>query len=194
VPGAVHILMNSSVIHYLSVSGLQQGHTVKLLNVLAVDLCTRWSPASLNKQFTLGFTSTLPLYCKPQFMTMQHSTNISYLLYIFSLYVFLMLTLLFRTEVSQSAWCLITDCYTGRTAFDLDRGKGIFSSSVYVQKRSGANSDSYRMGSGGPFSGAKARPGRDADDSPTSSADVKNDYELYLLSTLATSWRVLGML
>jgi hypothetical protein len=38
------------------------------------------------------------------------------------------------------------------------------------------------MGTGGPFHGAKARPGRDADHSPPSSAEVDNEYELYLLS------------
>jgi hypothetical protein len=30
------------------------------------------------------------------------------------------------------------------------------------------------MGNGGPFPGGKARPGRDADHSPPSSAEVKN--------------------
>jgi hypothetical protein len=37
------------------------------------------------------------------------------------------------------------------------------------------------MGTGGPFPGGKVRPGRDADHSPPSSAEVKNEYELYLL-------------
>jgi hypothetical protein len=37
------------------------------------------------------------------------------------------------------------------------------------------------MGTGGPFPGGKARPGRDADHSPPSSAEVVNE-ELYLLS------------
>jgi hypothetical protein len=31
------------------------------------------------------------------------------------------------------------------------------------------------MGTGGPFPGAKARPGRDADHSPPSSAEVENE-------------------
>jgi hypothetical protein len=31
------------------------------------------------------------------------------------------------------------------------------------------------MGTGGPFSGDKARPGRDADHSPPSSAEVVNE-------------------
>jgi hypothetical protein len=36
------------------------------------------------------------------------------------------------------------------------------------------------MGTGGPFLGGKARPGRDADHSPPSTAKVKNEYELNL--------------
>jgi hypothetical protein len=35
------------------------------------------------------------------------------------------------------------------------------------------------MGTGGPFPGGKAPPGRDADHSPPSSAEVRNEYELY---------------
>jgi len=31
------------------------------------------------------------------------------------------------------------------------------------------------MGTGGPFPGGKARPGRDVDHSPPSSAEVKNE-------------------
>jgi hypothetical protein len=38
---------------------------------------------------------------------------------------------------------------------------------------SGANPASYPMGTGGSFTGVK-RPGRDADQSPPSSAEVKN--------------------
>jgi hypothetical protein len=37
------------------------------------------------------------------------------------------------------------------------------------------------MGTGGPFPGGKARPGLDADHSPTSSTEVKNDKELVSL-------------
>jgi hypothetical protein len=37
------------------------------------------------------------------------------------------------------------------------------------------------MGTVGPFRGLK-RPGRDANYSPPSSAEVENEYELYLLS------------
>jgi hypothetical protein len=48
-----------------------------------------------------------------------------------------------------------------------------FSCSLCVQTGSGAHPASYPMGSGGSFPGGKARPGRDADHSPPSSAEVK---------------------
>jgi hypothetical protein len=41
-----------------------------------------------------------------------------------------------------------------------------FSSSLCVQTGSGAHPASYTMGTGGPFPGGKALPGRDADHSP----------------------------
>jgi hypothetical protein len=50
-----------------------------------------------------------------------------------------------------------------------------FSSSPCVQTGSGAHPASYPMGTGGSFSGGKVRPGRDADHSPPSSAEVKNE-------------------
>jgi hypothetical protein len=50
-----------------------------------------------------------------------------------------------------------------------------FSSSLCVQTGSGAHPASCTMGSGGPFSGGKARPGRDADHPPPSSAEVVNE-------------------
>jgi hypothetical protein len=46
-----------------------------------------------------------------------------------------------------------------------------FSSSPCVQPALGP----YPMGTGGSFPGGKARPGRDADHSPPSSAEVKNE-------------------
>jgi hypothetical protein len=50
-----------------------------------------------------------------------------------------------------------------------------FSSSLCVQTGSGAHPASCTMGTGGPFHGGKARPGRDADHSPLSSAEVVNE-------------------
>jgi hypothetical protein len=75
-----------------------------------------------------------------------------------------------------------------------DKGRGLFFSSPCVQTGSEAHPASYPMSTGGPFSGGKARPGRDADHSPPSSAEVKYEYELYLLSPQAPSWRVAGQL
>jgi hypothetical protein len=63
-----------------------------------------------------------------------------------------------------------------------------------VQTGSGAHTASCPMGTGGPFPGGKARPGRDADHSPQYSAEVVNEYELYLLSPQAPPWRVMGLL
>jgi hypothetical protein len=50
-----------------------------------------------------------------------------------------------------------------------------FSSSLCVQTGSGAHPASYPIGIGGPTPGGKARPGRDADHSPLSSAEVVNE-------------------
>jgi hypothetical protein len=49
------------------------------------------------------------------------------------------------------------------------------SSSPCVQNGSGVHPASYPMGTGGSFPGGKAHPGRDADHSPPSSAEVKNE-------------------
>jgi hypothetical protein len=69
-----------------------------------------------------------------------------------------------------------------------------FSSSLCVQTGSGAHPASCTMGTEGPFPGAKARPGRNADHSPPSSAEVEYVKELYLLSSQAPSWLVVGQL
>jgi hypothetical protein len=50
-----------------------------------------------------------------------------------------------------------------------------FSSNLCVQTGSGAHPASCTMGTGGPFPGGKVRPGRDADHSPPSSAEVVNE-------------------
>jgi hypothetical protein len=50
-----------------------------------------------------------------------------------------------------------------------------FFSILCVQTGSGAHLASCTMGTGGPFPGGKARPGRDADHSPPSSAEVLNE-------------------
>jgi hypothetical protein len=72
--------------------------------------------------------------------------------------------------------------------------ENVSSCSLCVQTGSGANPACCTMGTGGPFPGAKARPGRDADHSPPSSAEIENGSELYFLSPQAPSWRVVGQL
>jgi hypothetical protein len=55
-------------------------------------------------------------------------------------------------------------------------GVKYFSSNLYVQTGSGVNPASCPMGAEGSFPGGKARPGREADHSPPSSAEVVNEY------------------
>jgi hypothetical protein len=50
-----------------------------------------------------------------------------------------------------------------------------FSSSLCVQTGSEAHPASCTMVTGGPFAVGKARPGRDADHSPPSNAEVVNE-------------------
>jgi hypothetical protein len=72
-----------------------------------------------------------------------------------------------------------------------------FSSSPCVQTGSGAHPASYpigTMGTDGSFPGGKGRPGRDTDHSSSSSAEVKYEYELYVLSPHVPPWHVAGQL
>jgi hypothetical protein len=50
------------------------------------------------------------------------------------------------------------------------------------------------MGTRGPFPGGKVQPGHDADHSPPSSARLKNEQEVQLLSPLSTCMAVVGHL
>jgi hypothetical protein len=86
------------------------------------------------------------------------------------------------TAVLESHWSrvssvsIVSDYELDDRAFGVRSPAGAkdFSSSLCVQTRSGAHPASCPMGTGGPFPGGKARPGRDADPSP-SSAEVKNE-------------------
>jgi hypothetical protein len=74
--------------------------------------------------------------------------------------------------VAQSVLCPTLDWTTGvRSPTEAED----FSSSICVQTGSGARPASCTMGTGGPFPEGKARPRRDADHSPPSSAEVKNE-------------------
>jgi hypothetical protein len=69
-----------------------------------------------------------------------------------------------------------------------------FSSSLCVQTGSGANPASCTMGTSGHYSGTKAWPERDADHSPPSSAEVVNEYDVYILSPPSLLRCVVGLL
>jgi hypothetical protein len=89
-----------------------------------------------------------------------------------------------RGGVAQSVQCLTTDWTAGvRSLTEAEN----FSSNLCVQTGSGAHPASCTVGTGGSFPGGKARPGRDADHSPPSSAEVKKEQELYLLSQKCAS-------
>jgi hypothetical protein len=79
------------------------------------------------------------------------------------------------SRVAQSVECLATGWTTGRSRFDPRQRQKDLSSSLCIQTCSGAHPASCTMGTEGPFPGAKARPGRDSDHSPPSSAEVENE-------------------
>jgi hypothetical protein len=75
-----------------------------------------------------------------------------------------------------SAGSIVSDYGLDDRAIEVRSPTGAdFSSSPCVQTGSGAHPASYPMGTGCSFPGSKARPGRDADHSPPSSAKVKNE-------------------
>jgi hypothetical protein len=70
----------------------------------------------------------------------------------------------------QSLQCLTTDWTAGvRSPTEAED----FFSTLCVQTGSDAHTASCIVGTGGSLSGSKARPGRDANHSPPSSAEVK---------------------
>jgi hypothetical protein len=85
---------------------------------------------------------------------------------------------------ARSVHCLTTEWTTG---FRSPAEAKNFSSSFCVQTSSEAHPASYPMSTEGPCSEGKARPRRDADHSPPSSAEVKNE-ELYP----SPPWRLHG--
>jgi hypothetical protein len=106
----------------------------------------------------------------------------------------LKVTTLTVSLVAQWVQCLATGWMTGRSWFDPRQRRENFSSSLCVQTGSGVQLASCTVGTGGSFLRAKARAGRDADHSTTSSAEVENEYELYFLSPQALLWRVVGQI
>jgi hypothetical protein len=75
----------------------------------------------------------------------------------------------FCESCSAVSLCLATGWTTGRSKFGPRQRRRDFSSSLCVQTGSGARPASCTMGTGG------TRPGRNADHSPTSSAEVDSE-------------------
>jgi hypothetical protein len=76
------------------------------------------------------------------------------------------------SRVAQSVQCLTTDWTAGVQSTTEAEA---FSSNLCAQTGSEAHPASYTVGTGGSFPGGKARPGRAADHSPPSSAEVKKE-------------------
>jgi hypothetical protein len=86
----------------------------------------------------------------------------------------------------------------GRPGFDPRQRQRIFLLASASRPAMGPTQPPAQWVSGGGggryFPGGKARPGRDADHSTPSGAEVENEQELYLLSPQAPQWRVAGHL
>jgi hypothetical protein len=74
--------------------------------------------------------------------------------------------------MAQSVWRWATDWTIRGSRFRFPAGAGNFSLHHRVQNGSGAHPASYPIGTRGCFPGVKL-PGREADHSPPSSAEVK---------------------
>jgi hypothetical protein len=82
---------------------------------------------------------------------------------------------------------------TGRSGFDPRQGQRTFPLSSVSRPALGPTQPPVQWVPGVLSPGVKARPGRDADHSSPSSAEVVNE-KLYLLSPQVPPWRVTGLL
>jgi hypothetical protein len=82
---------------------------------------------------------------------------------------------IYRSRVSSGS--IVSDHGLDGRAIGVRSPAGVkdFSFILCVQTGSGAHPASCTMGTWGPFPGGKARPGRDADHSPPSNAEVVNE-------------------
>jgi hypothetical protein len=76
---------------------------------------------------------------------------------------------------------------TGRPGFDPRQRQRIFPLTCASRPALGPTQPPVQWVPGGSFPGGKGRPGRDADHSPPSSAEVKKEQELYLQSPRCAS-------
>jgi hypothetical protein len=93
---------------------------------------------------------------------------------VLSLYLSVLFAIFFKLRVDWSrgsSGSIVSDYGLDDRGSIPDRGREFFFSPC-VQTGSGAYPASYPMGTGGPIPGDKARPGRDANHSLPSSAEV----------------------
>jgi hypothetical protein len=85
--------------------------------------------------------------------------------------------LIFTNRSRVSSGSIVSDYWLDDRAIGVRSLAGAedFSSSLCVQTGSGAHPVSCPVDTGGPFPGGKARPGRDADQSLPSGAEVVNE-------------------
>jgi hypothetical protein len=95
--------------------------------------------------------------------------------------------------LTQSVQCLTTGWTTGRTRFRSPAEAKDFSPSLCFQNNSEAHPAPYPLGTGVSFPGGKTRPGFDADHSPTSNAELKNESG-YISSLFGAYMAVAGQL
>jgi hypothetical protein len=98
-----------------------------------------------------------------------------------------------KTGSRGSSVSIVSDYGLDDRASISGRGKRIFPIACVSRPALGPTQPPVQWVPGGSFPGAKVRPGRDADHSHPSKAEVKNE-EQYLLSLQAPSWRVVGQL
>jgi hypothetical protein len=113
------------------------------------------------------------LFYPPVYSSVQMEYQVTYLS---GAICFLQLHFFNRSRVSSGS--IVSDYGLDDRAIGVRSPAGAkdFSSSFLVQTGSGAHPASCTMGTGGVLSpGVKARPGRDADHSPPSSAEVENE-------------------
>jgi hypothetical protein len=76
--------------------------------------------------------------------------------------------------LAQAVQCLTTGWTTGRSGFDFRRGQRIFPVASVSRPALGPTQPPVQWVPGVLSPGVKTRPGRDADTSPPSSAEVEN--------------------
>jgi hypothetical protein len=118
-----------------------------------------------------------------------NNVRITITIMLFSLLVFVVLCIRAKHTIVTSPSVLLLLCEPGSSG-SIVSGYGLddrttevrspveakdFSSNLCVQTGSGAHPASCTMGTEDPFPGGKARPGRDADHSPPSSAETVNE-------------------